>query len=157
MSGNESVRLRFYTETSASDPSPGVKFFDSGYYHIPASALTDGATLLYDFVNDLDFNKYNIVLPDTFTWTVQFSGIDPGETAGLELYSPPSIGNNFTDFWQLNPDTHVWESKVSASGTAMDFGAAVEAVPEPSQLLVGILAGGLWLAVRGLRRKVAKA
>ena len=154
-SGNESIRLRFYTE-NPNNQSPATRIFDSGFEHIGSTTVNgvvDGLTLRYDVAN---YPSLNIVAPDSFIWTVEFSGIDAGETAGLELYSPPTFGNSYTSFWQLNPDTNQWEEKIGAAGP-MDFGARVEAVPEASPLMIGMLAGTVWLGVRGLRRKQASA
>ena len=153
-SGNEFIRLRFYRNDGSQIPgvpdsaSPGSLIYDAGFSHIDPTPLNDGLTLKFTLPD-------NIVVPDTFTWTVSFLGVIDGETAGLELYNPPTIGNGFDDFWEKNPTSGQWQLRVSDNGTPMSFGARAEAVPEASSLVIGTLGGILLLGAR-YRRKLAK-
>jgi hypothetical protein len=91
-------------------------------------------------------------LPSVFTWTVEFSGTtDPGETWGLYIYSPPSLGNSYTSYWNNDP-MNGWLLSVSQDGTPMDFGARVWGIPEPPSLGLGIAGGFLVLLLRSRRR-----
>ena len=88
-----------------------------------------------------------IVLPETFTWTVQFSNLGAGETGGLLVYGPPAVGTSFPDFWQN--DSTGWNRFTIGAGAVSDFAARFTTVPEPGVLALGGL-GALLLA--GLRR-----
>jgi len=162
LSGNETVTLRVYKNDGAvvlsgSIPAlkPNTKFYDSGAFPIN-NTQSDGNTLRFD----LPLNDANLIIPNNsydFTWTVQFGGIDSAsETAGLDLYSPPNVGNNYADYWEQNPISLDWELKSGPAGTpVMSFGATMTAVPEPSPLQVGLLAGAIWLGWSIYRRKAA--
>ena len=152
-SGNEFIRLRLYNNDGTpapgvGAPSPGSLIYDFGFEHIDPTPLNDGLTLKFTF-------PANIVAPEDFTWTVSFLGIADGETAGLELYNGITTGNGYDDFWEKNPNTGAWELK--SGPVPMNFGALVEAVPEPAPLMIGLLAGMLMLGVRTYRRKLARA
>ena len=86
------------------------------------------------------------------TWTVQFRGMGAGDAVGVELYSPPVVGQDYPDYWQ-NDGSGDWE--LMTNSVPMDFAALMQAtVPEPSMLVLSIFGGlGLLIAVRGFRRK----
>lgn len=88
---------------------------------------------------------------NSITWSVVFSGINPGESAGLRVYDPVSVGSSFSDFWQKNGGT--WNTEVFADGTPANFAARVTAVPEPTTLALGLLAGLAWFGFRGFKRR----
>jgi len=153
-SGNERARVRFYMNDGAVGGSgyatPGTKFFDSGLFAVTEPGTADNrGTMNFqpaDFVTGVTL-ALTQPLPDSFTWTVQFYGVDTagGEQAGLSVYAPPTVGSGFTDYWQqegtaLNPD---WKLLTNPFG-AIDFGAQFYAVPEPSTFALVLLgAGGL--------------
>jgi hypothetical protein len=97
-----------------------------------------------------DLSYTNLVLPDRFTWSVQFRGIDAGETNGVSIYDPPSIGNNLDDYW-LKTATG-WELR-GTNGVPISFGAQITAVPEPSTYVLAILGGLFGLAVLNRRKR----
>ena len=129
-SGDETMQVRIYKNDGADWDAvyklPGTKIFDSG-------AFTIGSTTRSTLTFDSDFGA-GLDVPGRFTWTVQYSGINAGagESAGLDLYSPPTVGSNFSDYWV---NSSPWELRTSP-GTSMDFAATIQAVPEPSQYFV---------------------
>lgn len=142
-SGNEQVRVRFYANDgppSVSGPlMPGTVLWDSGWYDI---GPTERSTLIW---NDL-----SVLVPDSFTWAVKFSGIDPGESAGLDIYSPPIIGSSYLDYWFNDGST--WELRTNT--VPMDFAAAIGAIPEPTTLALALLGvAGAFVALSRLRRE----
>ena len=162
LSGNETVTLRFYRNDGAqvvggSFPAnkPSTVLYDSGSFPI-VNTFPDGNTLRFD----LPLNDPNLIIPNNnfdFTWTVQFGGITGSEVAALDLYSPPNVGNNYNDYWEQLPSLD-WELRAGPAGTpVMNFGATMTAVPEPSPLQVGLLAGAIWLGWGIYRRKATAA
>jgi hypothetical protein len=134
--GNVQVRVRFYrNDGPLSDlgyPAPGTVLYDSGGFPISA---TPRATLVYQ---GEDFTGQALVplthpLPQSFTWSVQFTGLGPGDAAGVDLYSPPTVGLNYTDYWEndywLN-GTNGWVLKINPIGS-IDFAARFETLSAP--------------------------
>ncbi|HRY50053.1 MAG TPA: hypothetical protein P5186_18535 [Candidatus Paceibacterota bacterium] len=112
-SSNETLRIRFY--------------FNDGTNNTPGK-------LLYEMANPVRLTKgFNSVvieglplqMPDTFTWTAKFEGVDPGEQVGLLFYNPPSIGVAYDDYWE-NTNSN-WVLK-KVSGVPANFGMLVMAI-----------------------------
>lgn len=95
--------------------------------------------------------------PNNFTWTITFSGVDPGEVAGLLVYDPPTVGSSFSDFWQNNGGS--WNTyllpndPITGNPVVGNFAARVTAVPEPTTLALGLLAGLSFLGYFGYKRR----
>jgi hypothetical protein len=131
--------------------SPGTSFYDSGWFSVPSP--TPRSTFVFSVAGG-DFGSGGLFLPvvSNMTWTVQFQGMGLGDSVGVDLYGPPTVGANYGDFWQ----------RVGTSWTLMNnsltppnasFAAdmiAVVVVPEPSTLALSVL-GGLGLLVVGRR------
>src|SRR5262245_44029043 len=76
----------------------------------------------------------SVAVPDTLTWTVQFSG--SGSEAGLLLYNPPSPGSSLNDFWQNNGGA--WSlAQIDGGAVVANFAARMTAVPEPGSIALG--------------------
>lgn len=136
-SGDEKVWLRFYAMDGPGG-TPGSTLFDSrtvpGYAtDIPLTSGT--AEQVY-----VDLNDTRILVPNSFTWTVQFSGVAASETVGLIMYAPPTVGTTFDDYWEKSGTG--WVTKRLAPNN-YSFGALAYAVavPEPGTLQLGVLAG----------------
>jgi hypothetical protein len=91
---------------------------------------------------------------NTFTWTITTSDAsDPNTaTAGAVTYDPPTVGSSDDSFWEV--DGGVWNSYYFTTGPVANFGASVDAIPEPATLTLMAL-GGLMLL--GRRRRVRPA
>lgn len=88
--GNETARLRLYmNDGPGTYPSPKTVLYDSGNFQIFAGYQTKV------------FDGLSIVVTNSLTWTVQFSGLvgGTGDEAGLVFRNPPSVGKSFYDFW----------------------------------------------------------
>lgn len=97
-----------------------------------------------------------ITVRDSLTWTVAFNLADTTTSkAGLSFYGPATVTGatpaRVDDFWVKNGDT--WESQSIQGGPAGNFGARFTAVPEPSVIVLGFLAGISFLGMRSMRRK----
>jgi hypothetical protein len=77
------------------------------------------------FVAGADFPQGGLFLPASdLTWTVQFQGMGATDSVGVDLFSPPVVGNDYTDYWQH--DASGWSLR--AIGTvSSDFAAKLEA------------------------------
>jgi hypothetical protein len=87
----------------------------------------------------------SVLVPDVFTWTVQFGGLSgrPGDQAGLIFYNPPTIGatlpgavpviGSYDDYWQ-KPDTG-WNLFSFKGNPVANFGVRVFAFPDPPILI----------------------
>lgn len=123
--------------------SPGSVLYASPTYGGLITTFTNRATIEFD---QSDFGD-SVVLPDSFTWTVQFSGLDANDDIGLDIYSPPVVGDNYADYW-INTGSG-WELKqadVDPANNPIDFAAYVTAVPEPATFAL-LLLGGLGCTV----------
>jgi hypothetical protein len=146
-SGDEAVRLRFYANDGApfnGYATPGTVLYDSGFF--TGIGSTPRNTIIYD----RSTLNGGVNVPDEFTWSVLFTGIGAGESAGVTLYDPPTTGSSYPDYWEFSSGS--WSLKTNAVYN-MNFAARAEAtVPEPSAaglLLIGSI--GAWLARRKLR------
>jgi hypothetical protein len=133
--GSVEARIRFYLNDGPAYPDaenaflPGTVIWDTGTFAITP---TERATLTFtDFVVGTTVPLTG-PLPDSLTWTVQFSGFGANDAAGVTIYSPPTVGNNFDDYW-VN-DGVAWTLQTNI--IAMDFAArlSAELIPEPSAM-----------------------
>lgn len=148
LGNNEEARLRFYLNngpnSQAGPPEPSTLFFDSDWFAI---AETTRATLVFtDFVTGAVVPLAG-PLPNTFTWTVTFRGMGVGESAGVDLYNPLTVGGNYLEYWE-NTGPGGWEYRGDSGGTAMNFAARLGVVPEPGVMALGLISGLTALMVR---------
>lgn len=86
-----------------------------------------------------------VVVPDTFTWTVSSGSAD----VGVIMYDPPLVGSSADAFWAY--DT-AWGEYWFSGDPVANFGARIEATPEPATLcLMG--AGLAGFVARRFRRR----
>jgi hypothetical protein len=132
-SGNEQARLRFYLNDGpfygTAGRKPGTLVYESAPFNIVGSptgyAYRKGGLSLP-------------LMPGRFTWTIEFLGLSGNESAGLSIYNPPRLGNNYNDYWERAGSD--WMLK-TVPGFPMNFGALIEAsdviyapIPEPTSL-----------------------
>lgn len=137
--GGETLRLRFYQQNGVSG-QPGSLLFDSGFFSVPA---TSGSSVeITDFSTGATL-PFTSLLPDQFTWSVTFNGVGAGESAGVNLFGPPTVGNSIVDYWENNGAA--WINKRVDFGflpnPGTDFAATVQAVPEPSVIALVVIGG----------------
>jgi hypothetical protein len=143
-SGDETARIFLYAN-DGQDGKPGSLLFDS-----ISVANTIPLSRGYDHIL---FQGLSVSVPQTFTWTIKFGGVDSLELAALLLSNPPTVGSSYDDYWENVGGT--WITKV-AEGTPFNFSAQFSAVPEPTMLQYGFMAGLAWLGIWVQRRSSSK-
>ncbi len=131
--GTEKGTLNFYANNGAGG-GPGTLLYSSGLFGLNRGYNTVTADGLFVPVGS-----------DTFTWTVSFSGMQPGEQFGLLFYNPPVLGTSFDDYWEKVGGVWTLKKFSTTGGAVANFGAVVTAVPEPSSLSLALLLGMGWL------------
>ena len=150
--GTIQARVRFYENNGAPFNgylAPGTNFFDSGWF----SVLSPTERSTFIFTAGSDFPSWGLFIPaDEMTWSVEFSGMGGTDSVGVDLYSPPTVGQNYDDYWSYSGSS--WTLQTNSVAT-MSFGAYMEAVvPEPSTVTLSIMGGlGMLLLTRRLRRE----
>lgn len=147
--GDETVTFRIYANNVLHDPTtdpvamaPGTLLYQESS-PLPGTD-SQGGLMQYDLTGGLP-----VVAPgDRITFTVSFGGVSGDDTAVLNIYNPPDIGVNPSDFWEHDGTSWVL-SQINGGATPANFGAQVFAVPEPSTVALGLMAfGALGLAFR---------
>jgi hypothetical protein len=130
-SGTQLARVRFYK-------NDGPLWNNQSNYPTPdATPLFEQSFALSQGYQTAVVDVPNVVVPDHFTYTVQFLGISQTSTndrAGLLFYGVPTVGNSFDDFWDLTPTG--WAPLARTDVPKNNFGARILAVPGPQPELV---------------------
>jgi hypothetical protein len=131
----------------------------------PSSVLYDsntdapGGIQVFNGINHVDIGGLNLQVPDKVTFAVQFTGLGPGESAGLTMYDPPTVGKSlaggvigsYDDFWENAGGT--WTLFRFPNGNpAGNFGARFSAIPEASTVSYAILGGLILVGSQAFRR-----
>ena len=129
---------------------PGTTLYDSGQFAV--ADAPSRATLVFDLTG------LGVVVPDSFTWIVKFTG-DRADEVALTLYSPPVVGDNYLDYWH-NTSGSNWELRelqdVTGAPVPADFAARFYVVPEPTSIAFGVIFGGGALGLIIARRRAKK-
>ena len=151
--GAVEARVRFYLNDGAlfnGYATPGTMFYDSGWFGgFPATDYYPYRQTLY-FQAGVDFPSGGLFIPDDeMTWTIQFQGMGASDTVGVDLFSPPVVGQDYPDYWENNGG---WA--LMTNGVPVNFAATMEAiVPEPSSLALSVVGGLVTLALARRRRR----
>lgn len=147
--------FEYYTELLGGSGQATVRFYaNDGAQGKPLTELyNSGAFSLQEGSKSVTIPNLSVAVPDSFTWTVQFS-VAGGQKAGLLVYDPPTVGSSLNDFWVKNGAN--WELNQLNNGlTPANFAARVVAVPEPGVVALILLGGGALLGFRTTRRTKA--
>jgi len=146
---NEQFNLYFYNNDGADIGNntfkPGSVFYNSGWQDLDAPIDASGRNTYL-----VDLTYASILLPERFTWAIEFRGIDPGENAGVTIYHPPTVGLSEDDYWLYTGSD--WLLRGS-NGVPISFGAQITAVPEPSTYVLAILGGVCGFALISRRKR----
>jgi hypothetical protein len=157
-SGAIQARVEFYandgtpTTMSSGYAPPGTSFYDSGWFSVPTP--TNRATFVFtegSLPGDFPVGGLWMPVASNMTWTVQFRHLGAGDSMGVDIYSPPTVGQDYPDYWQN--DGSGWA--LLTNSVPMDFAVVMAAtVPEPSTLALSVCGGlGLLIVARRFRRK----
>jgi len=124
--GTERAQIRFYANNAPGIYSkPGTPLWDSGAFAISTNFRSQSLMVP------------SVLVPDTFTWTVQFHGLSQtnGDQAGLSLYDPPTVGGqlasgkigSYDDYWRKSRG--IWSFYRWNGNPVANFGAQVVAEP----------------------------
>ena len=155
--GAVQARVRFYENNGALFngyyATPGTNFYDSGWFSV--ASPTERSIFIFTAGSDFPDGGLFIPMPITtsnMTWSVQFQGMGATDSVGVDIYSPPAVGQDYPDYWQN--DGTGW--RLMTNGVPMDFAArfyANETIPEPSTFALALVGGlGILTLVRRLRR-----
>jgi hypothetical protein len=141
--GNVEARVRLYRnngELVSGYASPSDFIYDSGWFSL--GAPTSRSTI--NFAAGVDWSPSGLFIADNnITWSIQFQGLGSTDSAGLDVFNPPTVGSSYDDYWWRDPGTGEWSLLQDGSGIPMNFAARFEAtIPEPSSLSL-VLLGGL--------------
>jgi len=121
--------------------TPGTLVYSSGPFAITPTVRS---TLIYKAGSDFPLGGLFLgsgpggTLLTNLTWSVQFAGMGATDSAGVDIYSPPVVGGEHTDYWEYNGVA--WSLKTNS--VPMDFAAVMQAsAPEPSPVVLSILGG----------------
>jgi hypothetical protein len=148
--GAVEAQVRFYENNGPNFngyATPGTMFWSSGWFSVPSP--TDRSTFV--FTEGADFPVGGLFLPSTdMTWSVQFEGMGATDSVGVDIYSPPTVGQDYPDYWENDGG---WQ--LLTNSVPMDFAARMDAsIPEPSVATLAILGGlGILGIATRLRRK----
>lgn len=154
-SGNETVTLNIYKNDGptgvSNHPSPGTPIYTGTPFSIvepsPGTSLEVAySTSTGDFVTPVN-------LPSSFTWSVKFGGIGAGEAAGVPLFSPPSVGQNYNTYWEYSAGAWAERNITNPSYMPASFGAQISAVPEPSAIWVPTFSALIVITARIISRR----
>jgi hypothetical protein len=100
-----------------------------------------------DGLTSVTFTVPDVEVPDSFIWAASADS----NVAGLALFDPPTIGQAGKGYWDGDGETGIWYPQWFAGDPVMNFGARIEAVPEPATLVV-LASAGLIMGCRRRRR-----
>ena len=130
--GPVQVDVRFYLNDGPpfnGYSTPGRLLWESGLSSInPDWSNTLGYSGLA-FSGGNGMGPFGVWVPsNSFTWTVQFMGQTGADQAGVTLYFPPTVGQDYPTYWLNNGSG--WELLYDPSGP-ISFGATFEGMPVP--------------------------
>jgi len=151
---NVQARVRFYLNDGTpfnGYASPGTQFYDSGFFTIGPTPTGRNTLNFTQGADGIPIGGFQ-VLASEMTWSVQFRGMGATDSLGVDIYNPPTVGSDHTDYWQNN-SLRDWTLMTNSLASTMNFAARVSAVPEPSVLALSLAGGlGILVMVRRLRR-----
>ena len=133
-------------------PTPGTVLYTSsfGLSSTPTQSVGANAEIL-----DFDLSSSPVQVPSDLTLAVSVTGLEGSDSLGIELFDPPSVGQNYDAYWLNTGST--WALYTNSIGTT-EFGAKFTGTPtpEPSSLYLGAMGLSLLMGTTWLRRRQVK-
>ena len=131
---------------------PGTLLYNSGAFTLPTPQSFSGG----QNVGKLSFNLSStpvFLTSSNFTLAVVVNGMFTGDSVGMELFNPATVGKNYDDYWVQNA-AGSWALMTNSAGPT-DFGARFNGtgVPEPSTLGLSVVGASLLIGSFWLRRR----
>ncbi len=120
--GDEQMVVRFYAN-DGSGGAPGTLLWESSPIPVrPRPVSPDRAGWFVQRVV-----VPNVTVPDSFTWTVQFSGVTNvvGDRVGLHFFGPPEIGSSADEFWFKDASNNWQRNTGTGTPPYRSFGATI--------------------------------
>lgn len=143
--GDELAKVRIYTNEKVYDlyrNEPTKVLYESGYFPITPGLNTKHLTVP------------NVTLPDVVTFTIEFGGLTGSDQAGLLLYSPPTVGRSWNEFWRRTTEGK-WSAVIySRTDPTLKANAALRLVAKEALRLHSSAVSGsrnFGFAIKGLR------
>jgi hypothetical protein len=127
--------------------SPSTSLYDSGLFSLLTPVQSVGGD-----VETLNFTlSTSVPVGSDFTLAIEVTGLAGGDTVGMELFNPATVGENYGDYWLDNGGS--WQ--LLTNSVPPDFGAQVigTATPEPSTVCLGVVGAALLTGFTWLRRR----
>jgi len=150
-SGNVQMEVYLYANNGTpfnGYPTPYTTIYDSGAFALDTPQQFEGMNAV---TLDFDLLPTPITVPRDFTLAVVVTGLAGGDTVGMELFDPPTVGQNYGDYW-LNSGSG-WTLNTNAVPT--DFGSQFfgSPIPEPSTGYLGVAGATLLMGLTWLGRR----
>lgn len=151
--GSPSIQVKLYANDGPlfnGYDTPGTVLYDSGVLTGLLTSFTERSTLIF---TQADFSS-PILLPETFTWAVEFSDLGANDNVGLDIYDPPVVGSSSQDYWFNGANG--WELRqatVDPENNPVNFAARFYAVPDGGATFAMLGLG--FVAVAAIRRRQA--
>jgi hypothetical protein len=137
---------------SSGVPAPGTPLYDSGLFSFSTPLQVTAGNSLASTIQ-VDLSATPLTVPHEFTLAVFVSGLNALDSAGVELFDPATVGQNYGDYW-LNSGSG-WGLYTNTAST--DFGARFEgtSTPAPDAAPTAMLLGAALSSLGFLRRKLS--
>jgi hypothetical protein len=121
--GGFDAQVRFLRNDGQGE-TPGSEIYSTGY----VQGFTSQPGL-----NSYTFTIPHVVVPDRFTWTIMFDNRYGGNgDFGPAYYDPPTVGSSGDWLWFSQSGEGYWNPYAWGADPVANFGARLEAVPEPA-------------------------
>jgi hypothetical protein len=158
-----SAQVKFLQNDGGSS-EPNTAIWASDVFAIPFTGIPSSFLFTELEFNSTDYpDLLTSTVASTFTWTVQFTGLQLNDHAGVALAGQPdggpAVGEYYTGYWYSSDGASTWTylNHNPQIIPTVSFAGYLEVVPEPP---VGAIAGVIGLAavmfVRHARRSTRK-
>jgi hypothetical protein len=155
-SGGANVKMEVFLYANDGAPTngfarPGSSLYDSGAFTLSTPQQFGGSNVFAATLT-FDLSSTPVFVPNDFTLAVKVTGLTGGDTVGMEMFEPATVGRNYGEYWMNNGTS--WG--LYTNSIPLDFGARFQGtptVPEPSTLCLGAVGAAFLMGFTWLRRR----